>query len=50
MRDSGCRKFLRPSLLARTIATVLLALVVTGCVVEAGVPHREHWHGWHEWR
>ncbi|MEJ0069740.1 MAG: hypothetical protein WDO24_14540 [Pseudomonadota bacterium] len=28
-----------------------LALMLTGCVVEAGGPaYREHWHGWHEWR
>jgi hypothetical protein len=27
-----------------------LALTLVGCVVEAGGPYREHWHGWHEWR
>jgi hypothetical protein len=27
-----------------------LALMLTGCVVEAGGGGREHWHGWHEWR
>jgi len=34
-------------------AALGLALMVSGCVVDAGGPgygYREHWHGWHEWR
>ena len=50
MSDRGYGRFPGSSLLAKTIAALLLALVVSGCVVEAGGPYHEHWHGWHEWR
>jgi hypothetical protein len=36
-------------LLAKGIAALVVALVVSGCVVDVG-PGREHWHGYHEWR
>jgi hypothetical protein len=33
-----------------SVAALGLAVMLAGCVVEAGGPYREHWHGWHEWR
>jgi hypothetical protein len=37
-------------LLAKGIAALVVALVVSGCVVAVGPGGGEHWHGYHEWR
>jgi len=49
------RKFITPrtrSWLVEAAAALGVALMLTGCVVEAqpSYGYREHWHGWHEWR
>jgi len=32
-------------------AALGIAVMLAGCIVEpGGYGHREHWHGWHEWR
>lgn len=33
-------------------AALGIAVMLAGCIVEPGpgYGHREHWHGWHEWR